>query len=85
MNPHADATNATTPFVFWRHHVLVAAGVSHEQAEPQRERLALWYRSGEPVSMAADGLKQFVRGAERAAREDRTTVRAALLAGLRLK
>lgn len=40
----------------------VKAGASNDDAEINNARLRTWYDAGEPVWMAADGLKQLVRG-----------------------
>jgi hypothetical protein len=59
-----NSTCETTPWVIWRHSVEVAAvrlgaDISDLNAT---EKLLLWYRSGEPVWMAVDGLRQLARG-----------------------
>jgi hypothetical protein len=64
-----NGTCETTPIHIWMHEVLSAAKASHEESKPHRARLQLWYRSGEPVWMAADGLRQLVSGAQSAKRE----------------
>lgn len=50
--------------VHWIDAVICAARVSVEQSRPHRSRLHLWFNTGEPVWMAADSLKAFVRGHE---------------------
>ena len=68
-----DATCETTTFLLWKSAVIGAAakrGASAEFTQTQAERLALWFRTGEPVWMAADSLLNFWRGAQLADRAD---------------
>jgi len=67
-------TKDTMPYHQWKHAVIVDAHVSEADAHQfaGRERIKLWFEAGEPVWMAADALKTFVRNGkrdERAARD----------------
>jgi hypothetical protein len=85
-----DATNGTTPWHIWEHHVsmgVAALGLDLEAArstyEQNRSRVQLWYSAGEPVWMAVDGMKQLIKGAIVARRSDGevAALRAAVKAG----
>lgn len=78
----ADATAETMPFLIWRDAVYGAViGVVGEELRgvgytgdwlrtTQRDRVALKYRTGEPVWMAAEALAFLAKGAVLAAAED---------------
>ena len=67
---HASATCDSQCYVHWKHNVICAAGASvHDLSDSDNVRLLLWYRSGEPVWMAADSLRMLVAGAALAKRE----------------
>lgn len=66
-------TKDTTPFHIWSHEVELAAihaGADAEAVRAVRGKLRAWYNAGEPIWMAADGLKQLARGYVLATRED---------------
>ncbi len=50
-------TCETMPKHQWLHNVTVAAGVPAVVAEEHAAKLTLWFNSGEPVWLAADGLR----------------------------
>lgn len=66
-------TRETTPYHIWSSQVLDLANVSFVDMERlfTRERLSRAYSAGEPVWMAADALKSFVRDAKRHERVER--------------
>lgn len=66
-----NATSETAPFTLWVHAVIGHVGCQVIDTKQHRARLQLWYRSGEPVWMAADSLRAFIDGSRRAEREDR--------------
>lgn len=66
----SGATRESSPFHIWLDNVIGLAGASRADAEPHLSRLSLWFNAGEPAWMAADGLKQLVRGARLVARDD---------------
>lgn len=70
----AAATSATMPRHLWMDAVVsavVAHGVCADWLrDTQRERLNRAYTSGEAVWMAADAMRGFWSGVQRAARED---------------
>lgn len=72
----------TMRYFMWKSAVLTEAKVSEKDAHEYagRERLHAWFRAGEPVWMAADALRQFVKNGKREARADReaTSLRAML-------
>lgn len=68
-----EATNETAPFHIWKHEVQMAAialGAASESVMACCAKLQTWYQAGEPVWMAADGLKQLAQGLESAKRSD---------------
>lgn len=65
-----DATSQTAPWHIWQSSVLEIAGVSHaEKDQYARAHLQRAYDAGEPAWMAADMLRQRVRGGLLADRE----------------
>lgn len=70
-NAWKDATSETAPWHLWLDAVLMGAKASMDEAKPFMDKLKLWFKSGEAVWMAADGLKQFVKGRKIGARADR--------------
>lgn len=66
-------TSETTPCHIWMAQVFALAQVSMDDAEAfcGRARIGGWYSAGEPVWMAADSLKVFVRDGKRHERNDR--------------
>lgn len=70
-HPRRDATIETTPSHLWMSAVIEMARCEVKDSEPHRERLWAWFRAGEPVWMAADGLRQLLRGERIAAAEER--------------
>lgn len=63
------ATIETCPFHIWKHNVICAARVAvTDLGDDLNAKLKLWYRTGEPVEMAASSLAFVV--SERA-KEDR--------------
>jgi hypothetical protein len=64
-----QGTCDTMPWLLWSDAVLTDSGASYEASKPHRARLQRWFNAGEPVWMAADGLKQLVAWTERAKRE----------------
>lgn len=76
----------TMPWHIWHHEVLCAAGISAKDAELHRERLQRWYQAGEPVWMAADGLRQVATRVARELQHDdgRAAIRAAYRKAVRL-
>lgn len=81
----SDATNETAPWHLWRYAVLAVSDATAADGRAHAEKLTRWYQAGEPVWMAADGLRQLVRGARLAKQADRDTLRNAILAGMRAK
>lgn len=78
-----NMTNETTSWLIWESAVwdaaIAAVGNSswvEEARKTQRHRLVLWYQAGEPIWMAADGLRQIANGL-RLAERDRSRVREA--------
>lgn len=59
------STNQTTPRQIWMHEVISLAKVSVEDANPFRDKLNLWYSSGESIEMAADTLRWLVPESKR--------------------
>ena len=86
-HPGSEATNDTAPRHIWLSSVVEIAGVSMDDANKYatRERLSRAYQAGEPAWMAADMVRQFVRGGQLADRADheigamRRAVRSAIL------
>lgn len=66
-----EGTRDTMPMHIYMHEVLIAAGVSQDEAAPHRARVQMWARMGEPVWMAADGLRFLVRQSALNARAER--------------
>jgi hypothetical protein len=66
-------TKDTMPMHQWVSSVIEAAGVSVDDAERlvTRERLHLWFRTGEPVWMAADSARHMVSIGKRHERAER--------------
>jgi hypothetical protein len=70
-------TKETVPWGIWSHEVEIAAlalgadaaAIRAVKAGEGRSRLQRWYQAGEPIWMAADGLKQLAAGMSRAKRE----------------
>ena len=76
-------TKETMPWVLWWHAVTTEAirqGGDAEIVRSLHARAALWFQAGEPVWLAASGIRQLAVGHVRAAREDseRAVIRAAL-------
>ena len=78
-----ESTSATCPRHIWMHEVTmvaIALGADAELVRAQGERLGLWYRSGEPVWMAGEGIafmaKQFKK--ELRAERDENSIRRAV-------
>lgn len=71
LAPKDTGTNDTMPKHHWLHNVLAEAGVTAEQAKTEAERLTRWYNAGEPVWMAANGLREFFQDRAIHEREDR--------------
>lgn len=67
------STSATTPAHIWVHEVVTLAAVSVEEMESYcgRDRVLMWYDAGEPVWMAADSLRHFVKSGKTHARAER--------------
>lgn len=82
----SNGTCETTPRHIWMHEVISAAGVTVEEAKPFRDKLLLWYRSGESVALAAPGLNFAVRQRAIEIQKDRVegieTLRAAYRASI---
>ncbi len=78
---HRDATSETTPWNIWVDAVIRLVGCQVVDTHPHRERLQLWFRSGEPAWMAADALKAFIDGDRRddQDRRDRRVIHRALV------
>jgi hypothetical protein len=57
MTVHANATNETTTFIFYKSNVAELSGVCVEDLERFHDRLAVAYDMGEPVWMVADEMK----------------------------
>lgn len=66
-------TGDTTPRHIWMHQVFTLANVSVKDAVKfcGRARLNLWHSSGEPVWMAADGLRIAIENGKRDERNNR--------------
>ena len=77
-SPHAGATCDTTQFVYWRGNVLELVGAlgfaRSDIPDDWFAKLPLWFRSGEPVKMAAESLAS-VCDIERRARNHVLVVR----------
>lgn len=58
------STSATTPAHIWVHEVVTLAACG-------RDRVLMWYDAGEPVWMAADSLRHFVKSGKTHARAER--------------
>lgn len=72
MNTSNTGSNETMPCHQWVSAVVDAAAVSTEDMERYctRARMHMMFNAGEPVWMAADALKQWVRNGKRADRND---------------
>ena len=53
---------ASMPFHHWKHNVMTAAKASHDEAQPFNDKLQRWFAAGEPIWLAAAGLKHLVKG-----------------------
>jgi len=64
------STCATVPFIHWLHNVMVAAKVSWDElvAVDGIRRMHIWFDAGETIEGAAEMLRVFVDGAEKAKR-----------------
>ncbi len=81
-------TNETMPWHLWLDAVLGEAGTSVEDAAPHRVRLRRSFQAGEPVWMAAEGLRFCVDRMRREAKghdDGRAAIRAAYRARTVLK
>lgn len=66
------STKETTPFHIWKHNVICAARVAvTDLGDDLGAKLKLWYRTGEPVEMAAHSLAFVVRERAKIERADR--------------
>jgi hypothetical protein len=68
-----ESTCETCPRHIWMHEVTMVAiglGADAELVRAQGERLGLWYRSGEPVWMAGEGVAFMVKQGQKEARAD---------------